>query len=112
MRTTTFLLAFILAVCGVATGQEWAEYQNTRDGFKVLFPEQPTVASITWKSQQGYALPARVYSVDRDGQHYSVTVADYNGIEQMAIEHVKTCPVGAPLCRGTDLSGPGLWKHD
>jgi hypothetical protein len=41
-----------------------------------------------------------------------VTVVDYNGIEQMAIERVKTCPAGAPLCRGTDISGPGLWKHD
>jgi len=30
----------------------------------------------------------------------------------MGIDKVKSCPVGAPLCRGTDISGPGLWKHD
>jgi hypothetical protein len=112
MRITTFAFAFILLVCGLAAGQEWAEYQNTLDGFKITFPGQPDVANITWKSQQGYILPARLYSLDRGREHYAVTVADYSGIEQMAIERVKTCPAGAPLCRGTDIAGPGLWKHD
>ena len=112
MRTTTLVVAFILSISGLAAGQDWPEYQNIRDGFKITFPDQPTVANITWKSQQGYVLPAHVYSVDRGRERYSVTVVDYNGIEQMAIERVKTCPAGAPLCRGTDISGPGLWKHD
>jgi len=112
MRTTAFVFAFILLVSGFAAGQEWADYQNIRDGFKVMFPGQPTVTNITWKSQQGYVLPAHLYSLDRGREHYSMTVVDYSGIEQMAIEHVKTCPAGAPLCRGTDISGPGLLKHD
>ena len=112
MRTTTFVFAFILSISGLAAGQEWADYQNIPDGFKIMFPGQPTVTNITWKSQQGYVLPAHLYSLERGREHYSMTVVDYNGIEQMAIEHVKTCPAGAPLCRGTDISGPGLWKHD
>jgi hypothetical protein len=112
MRTTTFLFAFILLASGLASGQEWAEYQNTSDGFKVTFPDQPAVANITWTSQQGYMLPGRVYSVDQGRQHYAVTVVDYTGIEQIAIARVKTCPAGAPLCIGTAISGVGLWKHD
>ena len=112
MRTTTFVLAFILPVSGLAAAQELTEYQNTRDGFKITFPSQPAVTETTWKSQQGYMLPERVYSVDRGREHYSVTVVDYGGVEQIAIAAVKACPAGAPLCRGTDLSGPGLWKHD
>jgi hypothetical protein len=112
MRTTTFVSVFILLVSGLAAGQELTEYQSTRDGFKITFPGQPTVTNITWKSQQSYMLPGRLYSFDRGREHYAVTVVDYSGIEQMAIERVKTCPAGAPLCRGTDIGGPGVWKHD
>ncbi len=112
MRTTTFVFAFILSISGLSAGQELGEYQSIRDGFKITLAGQPTITNTTWTSQQGYMLPARVYRVDKGREHYSITVVDYSGIEQIAIEHVKTCPAGAPLCRGTDISGPGLWKHD
>lgn len=112
MRTTAFAFALVLSICGVAAAQEWADYINIKDGFKVMFPGQPKVSEITWTSQQSFMLPGRVYSVDKGKEHYSITVIDYSGIEQMGIEKVKGCPVGAPLCRGTDISGPGLWKHD
>jgi hypothetical protein len=109
---TTILLAVILVASALVAAQESDEYLNTKDGFKIYFPAAPTVTDITWVSQQNFKLPGRVYSVDKGKEHYSVTVVDYSGIEQMGIERVKTCPAGAPLCRGTALSGPGLWKHD
>jgi hypothetical protein len=112
MRTTTCVLAAVVLAAGLAAAQETDEYVNTKDGFKIYFPAAPTVRDITWTSQQNFMLPGRVYSVDRGKEHYAVTVVDYSGIEQMGIERVKTCPPGAPLCRGTALSGPGLWKHD
>jgi len=112
MRTTTFVLAAIIALSGVAAAQEDEYYINTADGFKVYFPGQPKLAESKWTSQQNFALPARIYSFDKGKEHYAVTVVDYGGIEKMGIERVKSCPPGAPLCRGTDLSGPGLWKHD
>ena len=112
MRTTTLVLAVLLLTSVLAAAQEADEYVNTKDGFKIYFPAQPAVKDITWISQQDFKLPGRVYSVDKGKEHYSVTVVDYSGIEQMGIERVKTCPAGAPLCKGTALSGPGLWKHD
>ena len=112
MRTTTFVLAAIIALSGAAAAQEDEYYVNTADGFKVYFPGQPTLAESKWTSQQNFTLPARIYSFDKGREHYAVTVVDYGGIEKMGIERVKSCPPGAPLCRGTDLSGPGLWKHD
>ena len=111
MRTTTCVLAVVVLASGLAA-QETDEYVNTKDGFKIYFPASPTVKDITWISQQNFKLPGHVYSVDKGKEHYAVTVVDYSGIEQMGIERVKACPPGAPLCRGTDLSGPGLWKHD
>ena len=112
MRTTAIVLAALLSTSVLAAAQEADEYVNTKDGFKIYFPAQPAVKDVTWISQQDFKLPGRVYSVDKGKEHYSVTVVDYGGIEQMGIERVKTCPAGAPLCKGTALSGPGLWKHD
>ena len=113
MRIMPFIVAFVLSVAGVASAQEFDEYVNTRDGFKIDFPGKPAVAEITYKTQQNYELPGRVYRVKKGNERYSVTVVDYGGIEQMAIARVKTCPSGArALCVGTDVSGPGVWKHD
>ena len=112
MRTATCVLALVLSASGLPSAQETDEYVNTQDGFKIYFPASPTVKEITFTSQQNFKLPGRVYSVDRGKEHYVVTVIDYSGIEQMGKDRVKTCPAGAPLCRGTALSGPGLWMHD
>ena len=90
MRTTTFVFAFILSIPGLGAGQELVEYQSIRDGFKITLAGQPTITETTWTSQQGYMLPTRVYRVDKGREHYSITVVDYSGIEQIAIEHVKT----------------------
>lgn len=69
MRATSFALAvligFVFAVPCAA--QEWIEYQNNEDGFKVVFPYQPKISDTVWTTQQGYVLPARVYSADSNG---------------------------------------------
>ncbi len=97
-----------------ALAQEWEEYVNTQDGFKVLFPGQPKVATISWTSQQGYTLPGRVYSAEKGQERYSVTVIDYSSLEQQGIERSKACPPGNSNCRANapPALGPGYWAHD
>jgi len=112
MRTTAFVFALILAPSGPAFAQEWTEYQNNQEGFKVDFPGQPKMTETTWKSQLDYVLPAHVYSAERGRERYSMTVVDYSRIEQQGIARRKNCPAGAEPCIGSDLSGPGYWKHD
>jgi hypothetical protein len=114
MRLTAYLCTLLLSVPAVAFAQgEWTEYRNTEDGFKILFPGQPRVTTITWMSESGLTLPGRVYSVERGPERYSVTVADYSGIEQQGIERAKTCPVkGFETCEGGAIQGVGYWKHD
>ena len=112
MRTTALVFALVLSVSGPAFAQDWTEYQNNQDGFKVDFPGQPKVTETTWKTQFDYILPARVYSADRGRERYSVTVVDYNAIEPQGIARRKACPPGAEPCIGSDLSGPGYWMHD
>jgi len=62
----------------------------------------------------GYSLPARVFTVDRGREHYSVTVADYRGIEKLGIAKSQSCAPGAETCIGgqTRIVGPGYWKSD
>ena len=112
MRAAAFMLTLVLFMAAPAVAQEWAEYQNIPDGFKVDFPGQPKMTETTWQTQFGYTAPAHVYSADRGREHYSVTVVDYNVIEQQGIDRRKACPAGAEPCIGSDLSGPGYWMHD
>jgi hypothetical protein len=114
MRVIAMVTALILSLCVTASAQEWTEYVNTKDGFKVNFPGQPKVTETTWKSQLDYTLPARIYSADRRREHYSLTVVDYSGIEQQAIERSKTCPPGNAQCRPNAgaVIGPAYWKQD
>lgn len=112
MRTLSFAVVLVLSMAGGAAAQDWAEYQNIQDGFKVDFPGQPKITETTWKSEYDYTLPARVYTAERGKERYSMTVVDYNPIEQQGIERRKNCPAGAEPCIGSDISGPGYWKHD
>src|ERR1051325_9669826 len=112
MRNISFAFALLFGLAGIAAGQDWADYQNIQDGFKIDFPGQPKVTETTWTSEYGYKLPARVYSAERGKERYSMTVVDYNPIEAQGIERRKNCPAGAEPCIGSDLSGPGYWRHD
>src|SRR2546422_7431280 len=72
MRATTFVLVLLLALAAPAAAQEWIEYQNNQDGFKVVFPSQPKVTESFWTTEQNYILPARVYSTEmRSEEHTS-----------------------------------------
>lgn len=106
------VVALLLGGGGSASAQEWTEFESIQDGFKTVFPGKPTVSEITWKSEFDYTLPGRVYGAKRNGEEYSVTVVDYNPIEAQGVARRNACPPGAETCIGSELSGPGYWKHD
>ena len=114
MRATVFTVALTLFVSAGAAAQDWDEYTNTKDGFKINFPGQPKVTDGTWTSQLNYMLPMRVYSAEKGRERYVVTVVDYSGIEQLGIERAKTCPPGNANCRANapPALGPGYSRHD
>jgi len=116
MRVTLVAAACILACAvGVAAQQDtWTEFVSREDGFRITFPGTPNIQQITWASQMGYPLPARMFTVDRGREHYAVTVADYRGIEKLGIAKSQSCTPGAETCIGgqTRIVGPGYWKSD
>jgi hypothetical protein len=114
MRAAALVLAIVLATAGTATPQEWEEYTNIQDGFRLNFPGPPKVTQTTWTSQLNYVLPARVYSAEKGRERYSLTVVDYSTIEQQGVERAKTCPPGNANCRANapPALGAGYAHHD
>ena len=118
MRMILLLLAFIVAAPHASTAQDWELFTSREDGFKIDFPGTPIVTQTTWKTEQGYVLPSRVYTVERGRERYAMTVVDFNGIEEMGIACNKTCPSGAETCQGQmqgvlrPLIGPGYAIQD
>jgi hypothetical protein len=108
--------ALILSVSGSAFAQEYVEFVSRQDRFTIVFPVQPTVTEITFKSEFGGVLPARVYSAESGQSHFSVTVVDYNNIQAIDTEKAKGCPAGAETCKGGlaagSSTGAGYWKAD
>ena len=74
-----------------ASGGSWIEYVSRQDFFIVNFPGQPTVRDITYETEYGIKLPARVYTVDSGSNRYAVTVVDYSPADRIHTERVKGC---------------------
>jgi hypothetical protein len=114
MRVTALVFAMLLATIDTAAAQDWEEYTNLQDGFRLNFPGPPKVTEMKWTSQLNYVLPARVYSAEKGRERYSLTVVDYSSIEQQGIERAKTCPPGNANCRANapPALGAGYANHD
>lgn len=115
MRRTGIIAAVVLcAMTGEVFAQNaWREFISKEDRFGANFPGEPVVAQITWQSEHGAVVPARVYSVTNGASKYSMTVVDYNLVKSQLIEKAKSCPPGRERCLGrTAFSGDGYWKND
>ncbi len=114
VRTTiTCVLAFFLFL-SPAFAQEWVKYRSQSDGFEMEIPPglAVRVTETTFQSWTEFTLPARIYSVQRGAERYSVTVVDYRSIQELGRAKLKKCQPNDEICTGTPLSGEGYWKHD
>jgi hypothetical protein len=112
MRTRLLLFVSVMLVSGPAFTQDWFEFASPEERIICLFPTKPNVTEITWRSEYGALLPARVYSVTQGQSRYSLTVVDYNPVERLLVEKSKACPPGAETCQGIGDWGLGYWKND
>ena len=89
-------------------GGGWIEYTSREDFFIVNFPGQPTVRDITYPTEYGATVPARVHSVEDGSSRYSVTVVDFSIAERFHRERARNCQGYPDTCtnRGSnDLRG-------
>jgi hypothetical protein len=114
MRFTTLVAATLLLSFSVpASAQEWIEFVSKEDRFTANFPGQPTVTQMTYRSQYGADLPARVYSAMQGKSRYSLTVVDYSQIEKLLTARAQKCASRTEGCYGgTGFSGVGHWRLD
>ena len=115
MRVTAAVFASVLLLSAPGAAQEWTEYISKDDGFRVDFPGPPTITQTTYPSEYGASLPARVYSVVRSPDRYSITAVDYRDIQRIADERAKaTCPTtfGDERACGLVNAGRGYWKEE
>ncbi len=114
VRTTTMCVLAFLFLLSPAFAQEWVKYRSDSDGFEMEIPPGQPVRKVdtTYQSWTGFTLPARIYSVQRGAERYSVTVADYTNIQELGRAKLKKCQANLEICTGTPLSGEGYWKHD
>lgn len=59
-----------------AEAEGWLAFMSDEDRFVVTFPGEPMVEEFTYESAQYSPWNARRYSVEHDGQQYSMTVID------------------------------------
>ena len=109
------IAAAALLISTHATAQEWSDYTSRQDRFSVNFPAPPTIREFTYVSWRDARLPARVYTVERGAERYSVTFVDYTVAERVHAERAKSCPPGRTafalaMTRWHRVSA--RWKYD
>jgi hypothetical protein len=113
-RIASIMLCALLPISPVSYARQFAEWESKQDFFAANFPGVPTVTDITWETEYGAKVPARVYTAMRPGPRtYSVTVVNYNPVQQILTERAKSCDQGDERCTGdTSFPGAGYWKND
>ena len=82
MRNVILIGMFLaMTISSAATAQEWMEYKNVGDNFAVNFPGEPKVENIMYRLESGREVSARVYGVENDAGHFTVTVVDYENVD-------------------------------
>jgi hypothetical protein len=116
MRIISAVSAALVLLTAAPAAAQWSEFVSRDEGFRVNFPAPPSVSETTFTSEYGADLPARVFSVTRGGERYSMTVVDYRGIEKILTERSKRCPPFADeRCTGLGAGatvGLGYWRTD
>ncbi len=98
MRLTRFAFA-LLATSMPATAQGWKEYAYPDFAFSIAFPAEPRIESATYRSADGSAVDARIYSVAHENSVFRMMIADLPRAQESAVlEHaVKTLAQGGEI---------------
>ena len=84
-----FVAAAILLSAGPALAQAWIDFRSSVDDFRIHTPGEFEIEEITYPSEYGIVLPARVYSHQRGDDRYTVTVVDYTHSERLHTERAR-----------------------
>ena len=74
---------FLLLLSGPCFAQGFNTFVSKEDSFSVHVPCEFSTQDITWKTEYGSTVPARVYSCARGAETYRMTVVNYTDIERI-----------------------------
>jgi hypothetical protein len=112
-RIAWIVVVTLVAISRASFAQEFQLWISKEDLFGANFPGEPVVTTITWTTEHGAQVPARVYTATRGPRTYSVTAVDYNQVKDILFAKAKDCPPGLERCNGlTSFSGEGYCKTD
>ena len=77
---TIHLTVLALSASATSFAQDWIEYTDLAERFRISLPREPQIADTTYLGDNQVELPARVYTVEDGPSRYSVTVVDYTSI--------------------------------
>jgi hypothetical protein len=85
MRLIALILA--LALAGPATADDWKEHEYPDYSFSVHFPADPMIDNAIYRTPDGRALEARIYSVTLDTGVFKLMIAEVpnGGTEENAL---------------------------
>lgn len=86
MRLRLSAAALFLFIAAPLVAQEWIEFVDRIERFRVNLPSQPEVKDATYVGADGSMQPARVYTVQKDAQRYSITVVNYAGADVSMVQ--------------------------
>lgn len=78
MRISSLFVALILLISETVMAQGWQTFTDRSEYFSVNFPGEPEVTEISYDSEYGATLPAKVYAVRNGDSLHSVTVVDFS----------------------------------
>jgi hypothetical protein len=69
-----------------ASAQGWFMFEDKSEFFTVNFPGEPKVTEMTYQSESGLTLPAKLYEASDVTGDYSVTVVNFNNSQASITE--------------------------
>ena len=78
MRISSLLVALIFLFSNTVVAQGWRVFTDRSQYFSVNFPGEPEITEISYDSEYGATLPAKVYAVRNGDSLHSVTVVDFS----------------------------------
>lgn len=67
----------ILPFSAAVIAQDWINFEDREQRFRINLPHEPAVANTTFLSEYGDERPARIYSATDGASSYKVMVIDY-----------------------------------
>ena len=98
MRLIPLVSALMLCFAAPSSAQDWVEYYSKADRFLVNFPGQPQVREVPYPTEYGLTVTAHLHVYEDGPSRYSVTVVDYNNINQLHAARVKGCTAYPDTC--------------